>query len=158
METLKQANLPLLSVPAYYFMAMWPHVRAFIISNKGDSKNHDNRNPHSSQNADKIKKRLTAQEFATYERAKRCHLNSMENMPILVAAILAGLIAEQKAGSGAVGLSRFAVGWLVARTVYTANYLTAETIQWSYLRSVCYNIANGWALYTVVRAAFIIGG
>ena len=149
-------NLPLMTIPLYFALALYPHLRAATIATKGDLTLQDTRNPNGSENAAKIKKRLSPREFAAYERAKRCHANHLENGPIFVAAIFAGLLAE-KVGEGQVGLNAFAIGWMVVRVLYTVNYLTTETKMWSYLRTVLYNIGLLWAFVVIGRAAFVLG-
>lgn len=78
-------------------------------------------------------------------------------MPLFVAAVFAGLLAEQQAGEGAVGLDAFCVGWMVVRVLYTVNYITTESLQWSYVRSLLYFIGTGWAFTTIGRAAMVLG-
>lgn len=150
-------NLPLLCIPAYYVLAAYPHGHAVIVAAKGNLQRHDNRNPKSAQNTENLKKRLSAREFAAFERAESCHRNALENMPLFIAAIFAGLLAEQKVGEGEIGLIEFAVGWMLLRVLYTINYLVTETVQWSYLRSVLYFISTFWAFYLIGSAAFALG-
>lgn len=71
-------NLPLLTIPLYYILAGYPHGHAVAVATKGDTKQHDNRNPKSTSNNDNLKKRLSAREFAAYERAESCHRNHLE--------------------------------------------------------------------------------
>lgn len=150
-------NLPLLSISAYYILCLYPHAHASMLAVKGNLKNHDNRNPHSSQNLENLKRRLTNKEFAAYERAERCHKNHPENMPLLIAAIFAGLLAEQRVGEGEIGLIGFAVGFLVFRMLYTISYIYTETVRWSYVRSTLYAISTLWAFYMIGKASFILG-
>ena len=128
-----------------------------MIATKGDFKQQDNRAPHSTKNIDNIKRRLTAKEFTAYERAERCHTNSLENMPLFVSAVFAGLLAEQRAGKGRVGVDAFVVGSMVIRVLYTINYIKTETMRWSYVRTALYNAGVLWAFYVIGRAAFIVG-
>ncbi|RMY74194.1 hypothetical protein D0863_03375 [Hortaea werneckii] len=150
-------SLPVLTIPLYYILAIYPHGHASVIASKGNPKQLDNRNPKSSTMADSLRKRLSARELAAYERAESCHRNHLENMPLFVAAVLVGLLAEQRAGEGAIGLSAFCTGWMVIRILYTANYIVTETQQWSYLRSLLYFAGTGWAFLTFYRAATVLG-
>lgn len=150
-------NLPILTIPLYYFLAVYPHGHAVMIARKGDPTRHDNRNPKASSMQENLKKRLTPREYAAWERAESCHRNHLENMPLFIATVFAGLLAEQRAGEGAVGLSTFCVGWMVVRVLYTINYIVTETVQWSLLRSVLYFVGTGWAFGILGRAAFALG-
>ncbi|KAK4544395.1 hypothetical protein LTR36_004286 [Oleoguttula mirabilis] len=150
-------NLPLLTIPLYYILAVYPHGHAISAATKGNMSQHDNRNPKSSTTQDSLRKRLSSREFAAFERAESCHRNHLENMPLFVATVFAGLLADQQAGNGAVGLSTFCVGWMVVRTLYTINYIVVETQQWSYVRSLLYFIGTGWAFLTIGRAAMVLG-
>lgn len=150
-------NLPILSIPFYYALAIFPHGWAITRASKGNMRRHDNRNPKGSSYQEALKKRLTAAEFAAFERAESCHRNHLENMPLYVAAVFAGLLAENKLGKGSIGLESFVYGWNLIRILYTANYLTTETKLWSYLRSLLYFTGTGWAFAILYRAAKAIG-
>jgi uncharacterized MAPEG superfamily protein len=73
-----------------------------------------------------------------------------------VAAVFAGILGEQRAGAGELGLNGFVIGWNVIRVLYTANYLTAETMKWSYLRSALYFAGLAWAFAILYRAAVVL--
>lgn len=150
-------NFPLLSIILYYILAIYPHGHAVILGSKGNLQRHDNRNPKASSYTDSVKKRLGAKGFAAWERAESCHRNHLENMPLFCAAIFAGLIAENQVGTGSLGLDEFAVGWLAIRVLYTVNYLTADTVKWSYVRSILYFVGSFWAFSVIARAAFALG-
>ncbi|KAF2721633.1 hypothetical protein K431DRAFT_320296 [Polychaeton citri CBS 116435] len=159
-------SIAILSIPAYYCLAIYPHFEAVKISGNGDVSRHDNRNPKSTQHVEKIRKFLSPRQFAAYERAERCHTNNLENMPLFVAALLAGLLADQmqKAGlNGSLGLgttslmlNEFALAWLLVRTLYTAAYLKIETKKLSYLRSLCYFIGVGLCFAELIQAAKVL--
>lgn len=150
-------NLALMSIPVYYILAFAPHLYAGMIATGGDPSKHDNRSPHSASTQDRIKKSLSAKQYATYERAKRCHQNALENMPLFVAAVFAGLMAERSAGTGSVGLNSFVLGWMGCRVVYTANYLVTESASWSFLRSAMYALSTSWAFVVLGKAAYAVG-
>ena len=155
-------NLPLMSIPLYYIIASIPHAYAASVATKGNLGKYDNRSPHSANSIDRIKKSLSAAEFGKWERAKRAHVNAMENMPLFVAAVFAGLLAERTTGSGlvkaeSVGLESFVVGILAARVVYTLNYIMTETVTWSYLRSVMYIGSTVWSFVVIAKAAYVLG-
>ncbi|KAF2767552.1 hypothetical protein EJ03DRAFT_144923 [Teratosphaeria nubilosa] len=150
-------SLPILTISIYYALSIYPHGHAILIASKGKLGAHDNRNPKASSYNDTLKKRLTPREFAAFERAESCHRNHLENMPLFVATVFAGILAEQGAGEGEIGLGAFCVGWLAIRVLYTANYLVTETIGWSYLRSLLYFAGCGWAFVILWRAAKVLG-
>lgn len=66
----------------------------------------------------------------------------MENMPLFIATIFAGLLAESRVGTDRVGLNSFVYGWMAVRVLYTANYITTETRAWSYLRSLLVSLLD----------------
>lgn len=148
-------NFPLLSIPLYYVLALWPHGRAISISTKGDYAKHDNRNPKSTTLIEKTKQRLSPEEFAAYERAESCHRNALENMPLFVAGVFAGLLAEQKAGED-LGTSLFAASWLVVRTLYTINYINTTSQKWSLARSALYFVGTFLCFGMIGRAALVL--
>ncbi|KAI5362973.1 Putative membrane-associated, eicosanoid/glutathione metabolism (MAPEG) protein [Septoria linicola] len=150
-------NLPILSIPFYYVLAIFPHGWAINRASKGDMKRHDNRNPKGTSYHDALRKRLTVAEFAAFERAESCHRNHLENMPLYVAAVFAGLLAENRLGKDSIGLESFVYGWNLIRILYTANYLTTETRVWSYLRSLLYFAGTGWAFAILYRASKAFG-
>lgn len=150
-------SLPLLSIPAYYVLAAIPHTYAAYLSTSGNMSKYDNRNPHSANNQDRIKRSLSARDYAAWERAKRTHQNALENMPLFVAAVFAGLMAERTAGVGSVGLDNFVMAWMACRVVYTVNYIMTEKASWSYLRSAMYMVSTGWAFTVIGKAAFAVG-
>jgi len=149
-------SIPILSIPLYYILAQVPHGYASSFAMKGGSQNYDNRNPKGSNHQESLKKRLGPREYAAYERAENCHRNGLENMPLFVATIFAGMLAEQKAGSGAVGLTTFCVAFLAMRVGYTANYIVVDTMNWSYVRSLLYVASTIWAFYVCGRAAMVL--
>ena len=153
------ASLPLLSIPAYYLLALTPHVIAIRIATQGDPSRHDNRNYHSTSNVDKIRRALGPAQFARYERAKRCHQNHLENLPLFVAGVFAGLLAEQArpSAAGGVGVDAYVVGWMLLRVVYTVSYVQTESLRWSYLRSAVYFIGTMWTFKVIASAARVLG-
>ena len=104
-----------------------------------------------------LKKRLTPKEFAAFERGEACHRNSFENMPLYIATVFAGMLAEQRAGEDEVGLISFVIGWNVIRILYTINYLNVETNAWSYVRSLLYFWCTGWSFVMLYRSSMILG-
>ncbi|KAF2861749.1 hypothetical protein K470DRAFT_29523 [Piedraia hortae CBS 480.64] len=154
---MSEISFPIISIPVYYVLSIVPHAVALNLSAKGNPKGrHDNRNPKSTTMQETLRQRLSARDFAAFERAESCHRNSLENMPLYVAAVLAGVLAEKKAGAGSVGLSNFCVMWHLIRLLYTANYIMTETIRWSYLRSLLYFAGTGYAFATLYKSARVL--
>lgn len=149
-------NLPLLSIIAYYILSIYPHGHAVILASQGNLGRHDNRNPKASAYTDSLKKRLGAKKFAQWERCESCHRNHLENMPLFVAAVFAGLFASQRAGYDVAGLETFVLGWLVIRVAYTINYITTDTVRLSYARSALYFAGSFWAFAVIAQAAIAV--
>lgn len=70
-------NIPLMTIPLYYTLAIVPHVYCSVMA---DASKMDNAAPNSTSNIDAVKKRLSPGEFKQFERSKRCHQNHLENM------------------------------------------------------------------------------
>jgi uncharacterized MAPEG superfamily protein len=145
-------NFPLLSIPLYYVLSIYPHLHSINIATKGEMSKHDNRNPKSTSLIEKTKQRLSPEDFAAYERGQSCHRNSLENLPLFVAGVFAGLLAEREAGRD-LGTSFFAASWLVVRALYTINYLNTTSIGWSYARSGLYFVGTFLCFGMIGRAA-----
>ncbi|KAK6414828.1 hypothetical protein LTR95_017673, partial [Oleoguttula sp. CCFEE 5521] len=67
------------------------------ISHKAMPTLHARDNPKSADLLELLQRRLSPEYWAAFERGKACHRNSMENMPLYVAAMFAGLQAEREA-------------------------------------------------------------
>lgn len=78
-------------------------------------------------------------------------------MPLQVATIFAGLLAEERVGKGKIGLNEFAIGWLVLRVLYTIAYLRADTVRGSYFRSLLYFVGSFWSFYIIGKSALVVG-
>jgi uncharacterized MAPEG superfamily protein len=148
-------SLPVFTIPLYYMLALYPHASAGLSIYT--QRLYDNRNPKGTEQQATLNQKLSPRDLAAYERAESCHRNHMENMPLFVAAVFAGLLAEQRVGEGEIGLGAYCVGWMVLRVLYTANYMMAETRAWSLVRSVLYLSGCLWSFVTLWRAAFVLG-
>lgn len=118
---MSQLNFPLVAIPLYYVLAVIPHGVAGYIASKGNPRTHDNRNPKSSEFLAKVKSKLSAKEYARFERAESCHRNHLENMPLFVAAVLASLFVESQTGVE-LKTSLYTALFLGSRVLYTLNY------------------------------------
>jgi uncharacterized MAPEG superfamily protein len=129
--SLQSLNLSILSIPASYVLAFAPHSYAANLASGGNLLNIDNRSSRSSSHKDNLKIKLDAETHARYERAEAASANAYENLPILVAAILAGNMA----GLPKRRMDTFAIGFLAVRAAYTIAYIKTRTQGWSFLRS-----------------------
>nr|OQO19649.1 hypothetical protein B0A51_13561 [Rachicladosporium sp. CCFEE 5018] len=130
-------NVPILSIPLYYLLALYPHDHAMNISRKVTPILHAENDPKSADLLALLQKRLSPEDWAAFQRSKACHGNLMEKMPLFVSAVLAGILAEREAErSLSVGL--FAVLWLTVRLLYTEVYLETDTQSWGYVRRGSY--------------------
>jgi uncharacterized MAPEG superfamily protein len=149
-------NWPLLSIVVHHIIALWPHVYAMRIAHRGKFADFDNRNPRGIAHQECIRKKLGSEDFATYERAEACHKNSMENLPLHIAVVVAGLYAEKLSGRD-LGLNAYAEGSIDVRIMYTIAYLRSDSRNMSYFRSVVYNLGVIWAWGVIVACAYIVG-
>lgn len=161
-------NLALVSIPAYFILCGIPHAYALYVANNGDLSHADNRNPRSTTFISGLQSSLPPAQYARYERAEAAHKNGMENMPLYIGAVFAGLIVEQaavakvfglqSAGAAAVsGLSRFVFAWFAVRTLYTIVYINTENNKWSYLRTAIFLVGQGLCFEQFWRAAVVLG-
>jgi uncharacterized MAPEG superfamily protein len=168
-------NLSILAIPAYYVLSVLPHSYALNVATGGQLTKWDNRNPRSSTLKSKLKDRLSAEEFAKYERLEACHANGMEvrfsctifanqtqayyvqNMPLFAAAIVLGNMAGLKK-QGLDGLNGFAGLFLAVRLLYTGVYATHQTQGPTAARSVLWFTGVALCFRTIIRAARALGG
>ncbi|KAI8936339.1 hypothetical protein NX059_006753 [Plenodomus lindquistii] len=113
----------------------------------------DNRNPRSSTMKATLKQKLSADEFAKYERLEACHYNGMENFPIFAAAVILGNMAGLQENE----LTRFAVSFLAVRVAYTVVYISNTTKALSACRSLLWMTGVSLCMRTLVRAAGAMG-
>lgn len=160
-------NLALISIPAYYVLAMVPHAYALRVATQGEFGKHENQNPRGASTIEGLRQKLSPEDFAKYERSEAAHKNNVENLPLYVAAVFAGLLAEQ-ATKGTVGktyvsssiptgLTRFIYSWFAIRILHNVAYITTTTKQWSHLRSVAWMIGTGLAFQQIWQAATTLG-
>ncbi|KAK5165483.1 uncharacterized protein LTR77_009012 [Saxophila tyrrhenica] len=138
-------SLPLLSLPAYYALAAYPHAYAIFGPGASIMTERDNTSPNGARNQELLKKRLSPKDYA-----------ALENMPLFAAAVLGGLFVEAQTSS-LVGTTSFAIGGLLLRAAYTWSYLSVTSQNWSYLRSVLHNAQVVWSFVVLVRAAMALG-
>lgn len=161
-------NLALIAIPAYYILSVAPHTYAITIASQGQPGKLDNRNPRSTTHIAKLRETLGEEAFNRFERAESAHKNSMENMPLFIAAVFAGLLADQ-ATKGTVGralltsggvsdkMKRFLTSWFAIRGLYTAAYITTSDNKYSVIRSLLWVASLGVAFEQIYSAAKVLG-
>jgi uncharacterized MAPEG superfamily protein len=70
-----------------------------------------------------MKKTLPPAVFGTFERAEAAHKNSMETLPLFIAATLSGVFAEKLTRTD-VGNAQFSAIFLGLRVLYTLLYVS----------------------------------
>lgn len=146
-------DLSILSIPAYFVLAMIPHGWAINVASQGKISTWDNLNPRSSDKKAKLKARLPAEIFAKYERLEACHGNSMESFPLFTAAIVLGKISGLKQEE----LTKFAAWFLVVRFAYMVVYASHKTQGPTALRTGIWYVGIGMCFKTIVQAAQAMG-
>lgn len=150
---LETYNPSILSIPAYFVLAMLPHGWAINVASQGRISTWDNRNPRNTDLKAKLKAYLPAETYAKYERLEACHANSMESFPLFATAILLGNMA----GLEKEGLTSFAVWFLIVRSAYMAVYASTKTQGPTMLRTGIWYVGVGLCFKTLIQAAKAIG-
>jgi len=92
----------------------------------------------------------------------------MENMPLFVAAVFAGLLADQATkgtvrrallttGGVSDKMKRFLASWFAVRGLYTAAYITTSDSKYSAIRSLLWVASLGIAFEQIYSAAKVLG-
>lgn len=140
----------LLAIPAFHLLSILPHSLALYTASPSAI---DNRNPRASLRAASLKERLTPAQFERVQRLEACHSNSMENLPIFMAAVLAGHVAGLPRGE----MSTFAGAFLGLRVLYAFLYVGAKTQAVSVGRSLVWMGSVGLCWRVFIRAARELG-
>lgn len=141
-------NASLFSIPAYYFLVLFPHLYASALLSSADPKAYNNANPRASSTAETYKKALSPATLARYERAKAAHANGHESFPLFSIAILAANIA----GVDKDVISIFAYSILGSRALYVLLYINTENKRSSYLRTAVWMGSTVAALALIIKA------
>ncbi|KAL1617375.1 hypothetical protein SLS56_011028 [Neofusicoccum ribis] len=150
---IENANFSILAIPAYHLLAILPHAASILYTTNGKPSKWDNRNPRSEAMKSALAKRVDAKQYATYERLEAAHANSMENMPIFVAAVILGNMAGLHKVEGSDGLNWFTGAFLLVRTAYIIVYAMNDTQAKSVPRSLLYNTGLVLCWRTLFKAA-----
>jgi len=107
-----------------------------------------------------------AHSFQKYQRAENAHSNSVEQMPLFAAAVLASIVAERTTARGmgrevmsgdATGLTTFVSAWFAIRALYVVSYVQIADASKSVIRSSIWAVGTGLAFYQVYKAAALLG-
>ncbi|CAA9958480.1 MAPEG domain containing protein [Pyrenophora teres f. maculata] len=142
-------NASVLAIPAYFILSFLPHALALYVATQGQLLTWDNRNPRSSDMKARLKQRIPAKTYATYERLEACHANGMENLPLFLGAVVLGNMA----GLEEAELTKFVTSFLAVRLTYTVAYMTTCTQAPTLARSGLW-ITGVWMCFrTIIQAA-----
>lgn len=144
-------NYALLSIPAYVFLSLTPHVYAARIA---ASYRANNKNPHSTGYMQALEKHIGAARFERFERAEAAHRNNLENAPLFIGTILASVFADKLTATDT-GSTMFAGTWLALRVLYNVLYINTEREDLSFVRSLTYfagTIVSFWQIWKVAVA------
>ena len=148
-------NLALTSIPAYYLLSLAPRFYAFNLIRRSKFP-WDGTNPQSTTQLEALQKTLDTRTYTAIERSTAAHRNNMEQMPIYVAAVLAGLMAEGRAGKGCTKLGLFVCCWMMLRTIYTLLYIRTEQKARAWIRGLVWMLGGFAAIWEIVAAARVL--
>ena len=143
------ANLSILSIPAYYVLAFLPHLYANYVASHGDLGSLEYSSPRSAKHIEGIKKNLSPERYARFERAKAASLNAYENAPLLVGAVLASHLA----GVDKAHVDSFAVRFLLMRAAHSVIYIVTPGPKYYQVRSTCWLISMYLSFSILYEAA-----
>ena len=124
-------NFSFYAIPAYWLLSLAPHGYAqYVIATSGSAKL-DNVNPKGATYGENLRKRLTPDAYGRWERARACHNNCMENMPMFATAIIMGNMARLSVRS----LNTAAGAFLAFRFAYLLLYINVNSKSLSFLRT-----------------------
>ncbi|KAJ7259820.1 hypothetical protein C8J57DRAFT_1184994 [Mycena rebaudengoi] len=140
-------NLSLYSIPAVWLTAFFPVMMktATIATVRGFN------NVQPRRNTVRVyqDKNVTPEILARIERMEGAHLNGNENLPIWIAAILAGNFA----GLDNKILNQASLAYFVGRVLYNFIYINQKTRAQSSIRSLVYAGTLSIPMYLLFKAA-----
>ncbi|KAH8804207.1 hypothetical protein DL96DRAFT_1631469 [Flagelloscypha sp. PMI_526] len=102
---------------------------------------------------EKVKEgKVSASSLARIKRLEACHINAMENLPLFVAAVLAGNFA----GLDAQFMNASTGAYLLSRIAYTVFYTKQSTRAGAGARSLSWLFGIGLTLTILTRAAMAL--
>lgn len=150
-------NPSILAIPVLHVLAILPHSYALSVATGGQLTHWDNRNPRSTHLRTKLRERLSADDFALFERLEACHANGMENLPLFATAVILGNMAGLKK-DGIWGLTGFAASFLAVRVLYSIVYVSNKTQGLSLVRSGLWAVSVGMCWRVIIKSAKALGG
>jgi len=143
------ANFDILSIPGFWVLALAPHAYAIHVASGGKPANWDNRGPRTTAFRVALEKKLPPAILSKYQRCESASANAFENLPIFVAAIILGRMANLPADE----MNRFAVKWLLGRAAHTIAYITISNKNLTPLRTMAYFYTVSLAMGLFVKVA-----
>lgn len=145
------SNLSLYSIPAYYTLALVPHIYSVVLLGRNEKK-WDNASPRSEKFSQSLRKDVPPKMYAQYERCRAAHGNMLENSGFFIGAVLAGVLAELHAGY----MNRM-IGWyLGSRIVYLICYISIERQRYAYIRTAAFNLGFLILVLLYFKAAGVV--
>lgn len=155
MDFYKKYNLTILAIPAYYAMAVLPHMYAINVATQNKPLDWDNRAPRSKESRAAIKASIGEDAYGKYERAEGAHANAMENLPLFASAVIVGNAAGLTR-SGWFGMDAFIGAWFALRALHTVSYIASSTKEAAWTKTGIWLASTG-ALFTIFgRAARVL--
>lgn len=139
----------LLSIPAMWLTALYPHARAVSLIKNANNNKWDNVNSKGSAWSATLQKSVPTEVLARYERAEAAHRNGLENLPFFGLAVLCAEWAGVPETT--VGVSAWA--FVASRLVYNALYLNTTDLKKSFARSGVWGVSTLICLSLFVQAA-----
>lgn len=142
-------NYSLYGIPAYWTLAMTPHVYSALLVSTNKQK-WDNANPRSDRLTSSLKKNLAPDTLGKYERARAAHSNMLsENMALFIGAIFAGNMAGLDAGF----MNNITAGYLASRIAYLVCYIYIRRHKYALMRTTAFNVGCALLLWVYFKAA-----
>ena len=145
-------NYSLYGIPAYYFLAMLPHIYSVMIVSR-NKQNWDNASPRSEKFSASLKRALPPNAFSKYERARAAHTNMLsENMAFFTGAVLAGNMAGVDAGF----MNNTTTAYLASRVVYLICYICIRRQRYAVMRTIAFNTGCAILMWVYFKAAGVL--
>lgn len=145
-------NLSLFSIPAYFALALGPHVYSVLLIRSANNDKWDNANPRSELHSEAIRKSVPAATYAKFERSRAAHNNMLENMGFMVGAVLAGCMVRLDANF----MNAMTASYLVTRLLYTIAYVQIGRLKRSPIRTLLYFAGNVILITLYIQAGLAL--
>src|SRR5262249_55793585 len=129
-----------------------PHAYSISLIQSVSSKTWDNRNPRGSTQSQALQKSVPAHIYTKFERARACHANGLENMPLFVAAVILGNFAALESAE----LNMACGVYLGLRALYTVAYIVIERKRYSFFRTAVWTAGMIDCMWVVVKAGSVV--